>query len=280
MPELPESVVRARQIDDTLRGRTVCRALLAQPKCLNLPADEFARRLAGQEIRGAAPRGKWIAITLSRDTLLLSLGMGGEVLWHAPGAATPAGRQATLELDDGALLSVHFWWFGYLHLLGPAEPHAMTRDLGPDPLDPRFGSAPLAALFRGRRARLKALLLDQHNIAGIGNMYVHDILFRARLHPERPALSIGPEEVAALLQGMRTTLRLAVDLGGSVWEQDLYGRRGGFGAEHFLVGYREGQPCPACGRPVAKIRTGATASFVCPRCQGKSEPDTCSRERV
>ena len=269
MPELPEIVHRAREIDAALAGRTVTDVTVAQPKCLNMSVEAFRHGMLGETIRGARHSGKWVIVPLTRHTLFLSLGMGGEVLLHAPGEPLPARIQAAFSLDDGSRLSFHFWWFGHIHLM-PNErlaEHRMTAELGADPLAPGFTVDALASLLDGRRTRVKSLLLDQRVIAGIGNMYAHDILFRARLHPDRAVNSLSPAEVEALWRGIRETLQSAVDLGGTAWEQGLHGDRGAFGMEHLLVGYKEGQPCPSCGTTIVKVRTGSTHGFICPRCQ-------------
>lgn len=269
MPELPEIVHRAREIDAALAGRTVTAADILQPKCVNVPVDEFSLGLVGETIRGARHGGKWIIVSLDGHALLLNLGMGGEVLLHGPGEPLPDKVQAVFDLDDATRLSIHFWWFGYIHLVpnDRLAGHKMTAELGADPLAPDFTVEALAALLNGRRARIKSLILNQRVIAGIGNMYAHDVLFRARLHPARPANSLSPAEVEALWRGIRDTLQTAIELGGSDHEQGLHGNLGSFGMEHLLVGYKEGQPCPACGTEILKIRTGSTQGFVCPRCQ-------------
>jgi formamidopyrimidine-DNA glycosylase len=269
MPELPEIVHRAREIDAALTGRTVTAVTIFQPKCLNIPADAFIQCVVGQTFHGAQYRGKWILAALDDATLLLNLGMGGEILLHAPGEPLPEKVQAVFDLDDASRLSFHFWWFGYIHVMASdrlAE-HTMTAELGIDPLAPAFTAEALATLLAGRRARIKSLLLNQKVIAGIGNMYSHDVLFRAKLHPDRLAHSLSPAEIRALWSGIRDTLQTAIDLGGSDHEQGLHGNVGAFGLDHLLVGYREGHPCPSCGATITRIRTGSTQGFICPECQ-------------
>lgn len=269
MPELPEIVWRAREVHEHLRGRRIVRTEVFQPKCLNIPADEFRRRLQGEEFQEATYRGKWVVARLREHDLLLNLGMGGELLLHGDADDLPPKLQALITLHDGARLSLHFVWFGYLHLVphDGRETHGMTGNLGMDPLASGFTTESLGRMLASSRTRLKALLLDQTKIAGIGNMYAHDILFRARLHPNRKANTLSPGEVAALVLGLRDTLELAIALGGSRWEKGLLGQPGGFDMPHLLVGYKESQPCPACGAAILKIRTGSTASFICPECQ-------------
>ena len=141
----------------------------------------------------------------------------------------------------------------------------MTAGLGPNALD--LSADDLAALLQGRKARVKTLLLDQDVIAGIGNSYVHDILFLARLHPLRSAAGLTSGEVNALASAIQEVLRKSITKGGAFYEVNLYGEKGSFTLDDILIGYKEGQPCPACAAPIEKIKTGSTSSFICPRCQ-------------
>jgi len=114
---------------------------------------------------------------------------------------------------------------------------------------------------------IKSFLLDQKNIAGIGNVYVQDPLFKAKLHPVRTIPTLKENEIQALHRGIRDVLNQSVRLGGLRYERDLYGRNGKYGPEHFLVAYKTGKLCPVCRTKIAKIRTGSTASYICPMCQ-------------
>jgi formamidopyrimidine-DNA glycosylase len=125
----------------------------------------------------------------------------------------------------------------------------------------------LGAILQGRKARVKALLLDQDVIAGIGNSYVHDILFLARLHLLRSAVGLTSGEVNALASAIQEILQPSIAKGGAFYEVNLYGEKGGFTTDDILIGYKEGQPCPTCAAPIEKIKTGSTSSFICPRCQ-------------
>ncbi len=269
MPELPEIVLRAREANAALTGRSIASVEVYQPKVLNVPVEEFSARLEGQVFGGAEYRGKWICCHLNRDWLLINLGMGGEFLLHAPDAPLPDKVQAALSLADGHRLSLHFWWFGYLHLAGQdgIDAHPMVGRLGADPLSSAFTEEALRALLAGRRTRVKNILLDQTQIAGIGNMYAHDILFRAGVHPLRVASELREPEVTALWQSIRQTLAEAIELGGFRYEVGLDGQGGRLDMNWMQVGYKEGQPCPRCDTPIEKIKTGSTASFVCPACQ-------------
>ncbi len=266
MPELPEIASRAAEMKAELVGRTIADVEVLQPKCINLRVDEFVPALRGARILDVTHRGKWLFVRTTQGWLLLNLGMGGEVLLVTR-ESLPEKRRLVLHFTDGAALSINFWWFGYAHYV-PADGlagHAMTARLGPNALDVTLDD--LRALVSGKRRRVKAFLLDQSQIAGIGNAYVHDILFLARLHPLQMLSSLSKPDVEALWKGIRAGLQPSIDRRGAFYEVDLYGRKGGFNMEHILVGYREGQACPQCGALIVKIKTGSTSSFICPHCQ-------------
>lgn len=264
MPELPEIAVLASQMQGELVGKTIGSIKVLQPKCLNVPEEEFVDALTGAQIRDVRYRGKWIFVETSQGWLLLNLGMGGEILLvHRDNL--PEKHRLVFDFTDGTSLAVNFWWFGYVHWTDDLARHKMTAQLGPNALD--LTADDLRSMFRGHRGRVKSFLMNQAKVAGIGNVYIQDILFRARLHPLRPINSLSDGEIDALADAMRTSLEQSIALGGSAWEQDLYGQKGRFGEEHLLVGYREGKPCPACGTTVEKIRTGSTSGYICPQCQ-------------
>jgi formamidopyrimidine-DNA glycosylase len=265
MPELPEIAVLAEQMYQELVGRRFTGAEIVQPKCLNLPPEVFAARLLGQQVERVYSHGKWIVLVTTDGHLLINLGMGGEVLLRPGRHDLPDKYRLILDLDGGDCLVVNFWWFGMVHWADSLAEHPVGK-LGVHALAPAFDAGWFTP-HRQRRARVKSFLLNQKGVAGIGNMYAHDILFRARLHPLRPLNSLSDEDIARLAEAVRTTLQLSLDKGGSQWEKDLYGAPGRFGMEDLLVGYREGQPCPACGTPIQQIKTGSTTSYICPQCQ-------------
>ncbi|MBN1146743.1 MAG: hypothetical protein JXA78_05770 [Anaerolineales bacterium] len=266
MPELPEITARAREMQAALSGKTIRSIEVLQPKCLNVPAEAFVQSLSGARVLSVSQRGKWIFVETSQGWLLLNLGMGGEILLRTR-AALPEKYRLVFDFDDGSCLSVNFWWFGYAHYVpqGELQSHEMSARLGPNALD--LTAADLRALVKGRRARIKSLLLDQTQMAGIGNAYVHDILFMAGLHPLRMLNTLGDEELERLAQAIHDGLQPSLDKGGAFYEVDLYGQPGSFRGEDILIGYREGQPCPRCGTTIEKIKTGGTTSFICPNCQ-------------
>lgn len=266
MPELPEIACRAREMNEELVGRTIRSIDVLQPKCLNVPVDAFRTGLTGGEILGADYRGKWLFVETSKGHLLINMGMGGELLLVAQDEL-PEKWRVRFRLDGEEDLVVNFWWFGDTHYVEPGRlaEHRMTAKLGPNAL--HVSPEAFSELLAGRRGRVKSFLLDQSKIAGIGNAYVHDILFRARLHPLRTIVALSTSEIEGLHRAIREELQRSIDAGGAWYEVDLHGRPGGFTADDLQVGYREGKPCPACGTTIEKIKTGSTSSFVCPRCQ-------------
>ena len=270
MPELPEIANLARQMTSRLQGKRVDKIELRQPKCLNLTPEKIRRRIVGKTVGDTKARGKWLFTNLDpRDNLLLNLGMGGDLRYHKTADTTPEKYQFRMTFNDKTELTATFWWFGYIHLASDAElpKHKMTSKLGISPIEKAFTVERLGSLLSGRRGAIKSFLLDQKNIAGIGNVYVQDTLFKARLHPLRGIQTLTESEIQALHRSIGEVLRMSIRLGGLRYERDLYGRRGRYGSEQFLVGYKEKKPCPACGTTVKKIRTGSTSSYICPKCQ-------------
>ena len=266
MSELPEITARARQMQAELTGKTINAIETLQPKCLNLPPEDFSNALHNAAICNIYNRGKWIFIETSRGYLLLNLGMGGEILLTNR-QTLPEKHRLIIDFQDDTCLAINFWWFGYAHYvpLDQLESHAMTAKLGPNALD--VSADQLKVLIGSQRTRVKSFLLDQSNLAGIGNAYIHDILFLARLHPLQPLNTITEGEIQSLTEAIQKGLRPSLEKGGAFYEVDLFGNKGGFTMEDVLIGYREGSPCPNCSTPIEKIKTGSTSSFICSGCQ-------------
>ena len=266
MPELPEITNRAKEMKDTLVGRTITTIDVIQPKSLNIPKGKFMAALIDAEILDVSNRGKWIFVQTDKGWLLLNLGMGGEILL-VPCDELPEKRRLVFGFDDGKCLAINFWWFGYAHYAQSdrLDEHKMTAKLGPNALD--LSTQDLRDMIQGRRGRVKSFLLDQSKMAGIGNAYVHDILFIAGLHPLRTLNTLSEDDVGRLAEGIQRGLTTSLNKGGAFYEVNIYGERGGFVMEDILIGYREGKPCPNCGTGIEKIKTGSTSSFICPECQ-------------
>jgi formamidopyrimidine-DNA glycosylase len=269
MPELPEITNLARQMTKQLMGKRISAVDVTQPKCLNVSVKKF-RRIVGKTFEETNGRGKWLFTHLHPDdNLLLNLGMGGDLRYHRNDATLPKKCQLRLIFNDKTKLTVAFFWFGYIHIASDGElpKHKMTNKLGMSPISKEFTVEKLASLLSRRRGAIKSFLLNQKNVAGIGNVYVQDPLFKAKLHPLRPIQTLTEPEIEALHRSLDEVLNQSIRLGGLKYERDLYGRHGKYGPEHFLVAYKTHEPCPICKTAIEKIKTGSTASYICPDCQ-------------
>jgi formamidopyrimidine-DNA glycosylase len=264
MAELPEIYLISQQMKTELVGKTIVGIDIGQPKCLNVPPEIFNTALNGAHIADVYYRGKWIFIDTNQGWLLLCLGMGGEILL-VNRTTLPDKHRVIIDFSDHSCLAINFWWFGYVHYADQLENHRMTANLGTNAID--LTPVSLRALFNKRRGTLKTFLLDQDRIAGIGNFYIHDILFQARLHPLRLIQTLSSDEIESLAVAIHDRLQLSINKGGFYYEVDLYGQKGGFVMTDLVIGYKENQTCPVCSTTIQKIKTGSTHSFICPQCQ-------------
>ena len=277
MPELPEVETIASDLRPHLVGRTVLGCDLRFPGVVRHPEpDRFVAELQGRRIEAVTRRGKYILHHLGgsagpRDLLVVHLGMTGEWRCVAPGTPEPDHLHAVFHLDgDGELRYRDVRRFGRL-LLGTEAALVGARRmprLGPEPLDPAFTAADLYRRLHGRRAPVKALLLDQVVIAGVGNIYADESCFRARVRPDRPAGELSRRAVSRLHGALGELLREAIaNRGSSVDDyRDAWGNMGG--EQELLQVYgRGGEPCPRCGRPLATLRLAGRTTVFCRRCQ-------------
>lgn len=268
MPELPEVYNIARQMNGELVGKSIAHAVVNQEKCLNMPVDRFLNSVTSKPIAQVFAKGKWIFTGFQDGTyLMISLGMGGDVIYHQAGDELASKHQFRFTFDDGSFVHIFFSWFGYVHAADElsVKDHKMTAELGICPLSDEFTYSKFASMIKGKRGGIKAWLMNQHNIAGIGNVYVQDILFKAALHPNRKITDISEIELQNLYTAIREHLRYATELGGLIYECDFYGKNGRY--KYDLIGHKPGSPCPTCGTVVQEIRTGSTRSFICEKCQ-------------
>ena len=274
MPELPEvETVRAR-LEPKLVGRRFERVEIFDPR-LTRPDEPVgvAAELEGERVAALDRRGKYLIVRFESGlVLLIHLRMTGQLL-HANGGRPPAEdvhRRAVVSLDDGSdVVYRDVRRFGTWQLLDEDDllPYLAQR-IGREPLVRSFTSKRLAEALDGRRAPLKSALLDQRRLAGVGNIYADEALWRARLHPLRPAGELSAEEIAALHRGIRAALRVGIARQGAT----LSNYRTPDGSpgrmqEEFRVYGREGEPCERCGTPIEKIRAGGRGTWYCPSCQ-------------
>ena len=271
MPELPEVETVRRQLAPRVEGRTFRRVrVLDERWCMPLAPREMERALRGRRVESLGRRGKYLVWKLSGERFLLQhLRMTGNLLYDP--AERPPYTRVEIDLDDGhELRYVDMRRFGTGQLAdGRGELDAfLDGRLGLEPFDPDFDAEHLWALARGSRTPVKSFLLDQKRIAGVGNIYADEALFRARIHPLRPAGRLTRAQWGALVPAIVDTLAAGIDANGASIDdfRDLDGARGSF-QEQFLVHRHEGDPCPRCGGTVRKLVVGGRGTYVCERCQ-------------
>ncbi len=270
MPELPEITVIAKQMDEEIKGKQIADIEAKQPKNLNMPISEFVRTAKGKIISDVSSGGKWIFIKLDPAYfMLINLGMGAELLYFTPDQKLPEKHHFKLIFSDKTGFTINFSWFGYIHLVSEKDlnKHRLTAHLGISPLHKKFTLDHFRKLLVSKKTGVKSFLLDQKNIAGIGNVYVQDILFKAKLHPNRKISTLCEKEINDLYNAIPSTLNYSIRLGGLSYEKDFYGQKGKLTINEFLVGYKQGKPCPICKTTIEKVKTGSTSSYICPRCQ-------------
>ena len=274
MPELPEVETIRRQLEPHLVGRRIERVEILDPRWSEpAPPDEVAAAIEGRAVRDVGRRGKYFDVELEDEVhLAIHLRMTGNLLLVPPedGDERPYVR-VRLGLDDGSrLLFADPRRFGTgIVLLGDAARDAYFQArLGVEPLGPDFTADALRALARGRRAPVKAFLLAQERIAGVGNIYADEALFRARIHPLRPVGGLRRPQLEALRHAVVESLEAGIDARGASIDDFRHtdGARGSF-QDRFLVHRREGEPCPRCGAAIVKLRAAGRGTYVCPRCQ-------------
>jgi formamidopyrimidine-DNA glycosylase len=287
MPELPEVETVCRQLEPEVEGRRIeALEVLDERWTRPVPAAEVERAVAGRGIEALGRRGKYLLLALDdARTLVMHLRMTGnlvlvegeEVVDPSEGMRLYEGERSTSErhlrarfaLDDGRQL----WFtdprrFGEAFLLDDAGLEDRFAKLGVEPLSAGFTPELLGERAAGRSAPLKSFLLDQAHVAGVGNIYADEALFRARLHPLSPAGSMKPEHHLALRDAVVEALEAGLTHGGASIDdyRDGLGERGEMQNE-FLVHTREGEPCPACGGPIARIVVAGRSTYFCPACQ-------------
>ncbi len=286
MPELPEVETVRRGLEPAMAGARIARAEIRRDGLRWPFPPRLAERLTGARVERLRRRSKYILADLDTgETMLLHLGMSGRIVVSGVGAprmpghfhhAHPAPERhdhVVLDMETGARVTFNdARRFGVLDLVATAavEAHPLLAALGPEPLGNEFSVAHLVARFRGRRSPAKALLMDQRIVAGLGNIYVCEALFRAGIHPARPAGRIGPARLERLARAVREVLQEAIEAGGSSLRdyRQADGELGYF--QHaFRVYDRAGLPCatPGCPGLVRRIVQSGRSTHYCPRCQ-------------
>ncbi len=270
MPELPEVETTRRGLQPFLQGTRIATAIvrkrtLREPVPRNLP-----QLVRNATIHAVGRRGKYLLFDCGRGTLIVHLGMSGR-LWLVDAATAPAlhdhfdlvmANGIVMRLRDPRRFGLVLWQ------KGDALQHPLLRDIGPEPLAPDFDGTWLYTQTRGRSVAVKVALMDSHLVAGIGNIYANEALFRARINPRTPARRIGLARYRLLAAKIRETLELAIAAGGSSL-RDYVGSdgRAGYFQSKFMVYDRGGAPCYSCREPVRAFAQSQRSTYYCPKCQ-------------
>jgi formamidopyrimidine-DNA glycosylase len=274
MPELPEVTTISEDIRALAAGRKVVRAEIMGDDVSNAGVEGFTQRLVGKTLRGTGRRGKIFTLDFGDVVGLIHLVISGRVLrlpeWREPDRT----NTAVIEFEGGhseapVVLTFAKLWLGYFDLYEPerVDDHPLISRLGPDPFSEDFSVEYLTGAF-GRKATIKGLLLDQSVVAGLGNIYVDEVLFAAGVHPTRKANILSREEVKTIYAATRDILGRAIELRGTTFDSyhDAFGEGGKFQYQ-LKVFARAGEPCPVCSTQIVKLRVAGRGTHVCPICQ-------------
>jgi formamidopyrimidine-DNA glycosylase len=270
LPELPEVETVVRGLREPLVGRTVQSMWYDWTRMIRvLTPEQFAARIQGQTIRAVNRRAKYILCELDHDILVAHLGMTGRLYVTSDDTTLEADRWVhfRLQLDAGQQLRFSdARKFGFVSLTDKID--SLAPKLGPEPLTDAFTPAVLRERSQKHHKAIKALLLDQAFVAGVGNIYAVEALHHAGIHPLRPADSLTDDEIIRLHAAIRQTLERGIEReGASVnWYRKPDGTTGEM-QNHFFVYDREGEPCLTCGQPIEKIRVAQRGTHYCPQCQ-------------
>lgn len=274
MPELPEVETYVRELAPELMGRTVTAARVFWPRTIAEPlAEEFPARLAGLSFESFDRRGKYMLLGMNDgSTLLVHLRMTGKLLILPGESGRNPHTHVVVELDNGSTLHYNDpRKFGRIWLVPDRK--TVLAKLGPEPLLADFRVDHFAERLKGRSAPIKSLLLDQRLVAGVGNIYADESLFRAGIHPARAGGSLTLDEITRLHAAIRTVLEAGIARRGStLGDSNLqnYLRPGGLPGDfqnEFFVFQRTGQPCLVCGTPIVRLVIGQRSTHFCPHCQ-------------
>jgi formamidopyrimidine-DNA glycosylase len=284
MPELPEVETIRRQLAPLVAGRGLVRLeILDERWSRPLAPAELAAALEGRRVESLRRRGKYLLWGLQGDVYLAQhLRMTGALLWNPP-ADTPYVR-VRIRLSGEAEVAVtdpRRFGTGELLLGSGALEEFLSARLGLEPLDESFTAEHLRSLARGRRAPIKALLLEQRHIAGVGNIYADEALFRAGIHPLRPAGRLTTAQYASLREGLIAALRAGIDAKGASIDdfRHIDGLSGAF-QDEFLVHRRAGQPCVRCGAEIRKMVVAGRGTYVCESCQRRPRRSQSTSRRT
>lgn len=271
MPELPEVETIVRKLRPLLCGRRIVEVDVLWARTVDRPSlEQFQEGLLGAVIEALERRGKYLLVALdTRKTVLIHLRMSGKFVFSVGVPQEDKHARLRLRLDDGSwLVFVDMRKFGRFYLV--EDPEEITAGLGPEPLEASFSAEVLEAALRGSRREIKALLLDQTVVAGLGNIYVSEALWRAGIHPQRKAASLTSDECRDLRMAIVEVIERSLADGGTSLEDRQYRYPdGGLGNHqvHLRVYDRAGDVCFRCGAQIERIVQGQRSTYLCPGCQ-------------
>jgi formamidopyrimidine-DNA glycosylase len=292
VPELPEVEVVRQGLERHVVGRTVATVRVLHPRAVRrhlAGAADFAAAVTGVKVTAARRRGKYLWLPVAHggspaeDALLAHLGMSGQLLLGEPGRPLSSHVRVRFTFADGGpdLRFTDQRTFGHLLLArgGAALPGVISH-IAPDPMEPAFDEAVFLARLRTRRTGIKAALLDQSLVSGIGNIYADEALWRAGIHWARPAYGLSRADALRLLAAVREVLAQALVAGGTSFDTlyvNVNGESGYFGRSLAVYG-REGEPCLRCGTPVRRDPFANRSAYSCPGCQRRPRPRASARD--
>jgi formamidopyrimidine-DNA glycosylase len=267
MPELPEAETIKRELQEAVQGQKIKEVIIHKPRVIKMPAaKKFAEEITGAVIKGVLRKGKAVILSLSSGKdLVVQLGMTGQLIY--PGNAEQS--RVSFILSGGKILDFNDQrMFGGLSLMDCHQELEYIKNLGPEPFS--LQAADFKERLAGRKTKIKVLLMDQQFISGVGNIYANEVLFRSRIHPERPASNLSDKEKEKLLIEIKDTLNEAIRYKGSSVDNyvQLSGKKGGY-VPHHKVYDRDKEPCLRCKSVIKKMVLGGRGTYYCPKCEAK-----------
>ena len=270
MPELPEVETTCRGIAPHVVGKKITRVVVRERRLRYPIPRNFAAKVTGQRIDGVSRRGKYLLLACDDGTLIIHLGMSGNL--RLVPVATPAEKHDHVDLclSNGLVLRLRDPRRFGLMVWTVDDPlsHPLLNDLGPEPLTAAFNGAYLNERARGRSVPVKQFIMDAKVVAGVGNIYANEALFMAKVHPRRAAGRVTADEYVALAKAIKRVLRKAIGAGGTTLRDFVDGDgRAGYFSQQLQVYGRAGQPCRRCAHAIELERQGQRATYFCPHCQ-------------
>jgi formamidopyrimidine-DNA glycosylase len=266
MPELPEVETIKRDLKSVIIGKKIKNVEIRRAKTIKEPnIEDFVKGVKGKEIKDISRRGKLLILKLSTQYLIIHLRMTGQIIY---GDKRQESKVAFLFSNGKYLNFLDRRMMGEIRLINNWQTLPFVQKMGPEPLDKEFNLEKFREMLKGKKEKIKPLLMNQSFIAGIGNLYAAEILFRARVNPLRSVDNLSSTETREIYSATKDVLREGIKCRGSSVDtyRDAYGKKGNF-AQKLQVYGRTGKPCFKCGTPIKKIDLAGRGTYFCPVCQ-------------